>query len=86
MSPIVGAVGSPWMASQPASQYTNAGMMLKIVPTIMKNQRPTMLWRIWSAASLALASRNRLDRRGLLAERLGQQDAADAERLLGDRS
>ena len=27
-------------ASVPASQYTNAGMMLKIVPMIMKNQRP----------------------------------------------
>ena len=33
--------------------------MLKIVPTIMKNQRPTMLWRICSAASLALADRKR---------------------------
>ena len=42
MSPIVGADGSPWIVSQPASQYTNAGVMLKIVPMIMKNQRPTM--------------------------------------------
>ena len=25
-------------------------MMLKIVPMIMKNQRPTIAWRIWSAA------------------------------------
>jgi hypothetical protein len=33
-------------ASVPASQYTNAGMMLKIVPMIMKNQRPTIAWRI----------------------------------------
>ena len=30
--------------------------MLKIEPTIMKNQRPTMLWRSWSTASLALAA------------------------------
>ena len=84
MSPIVGALGTPVKMSAPASQYTNAGMMLKIVPTIMKNQRPTMLWRICSAASLALATPEALDRGRLLAEGLGQQDAADAERLLGD--
>ena len=35
----------------PASQYTNAGMIEKIVPMIMKNQRPTIAWRIWSRAS-----------------------------------
>ena len=51
-------VGSPLAASVPASQYTNAGMMLKIVPMIMKNQRPTIAWRIWSAARLALMARN----------------------------
>ncbi len=43
----------------PASQYTNAGMMLKIVPTIMKNQRPTMRWRSCSGARRALATRKR---------------------------
>ncbi len=60
ISPMVGAVGSFWMASQPASQYTNAGVMEKIVPMIMKNQRPTMAWRICRAASLALRPRKRL--------------------------
>ena len=45
MSPTVGASGAP-DAACPASQYTSAGVMLKTVPTIMKNQRPTMLWRI----------------------------------------
>ena len=53
--------------------------MLKIVPMIMKNQRPTIAWRIWSAASRALSSRNRLIDAVLLAERLRQQDPADAE-------
>ena len=43
----------------PASQYTNAGVMLKIVPMIMKNQRPTIAWRIWSTASFRFRSRNR---------------------------
>ena len=57
--------------------------MLKIVPMSMKNQRPTIAWRIWSAASRALMPRNRAIDACLLAERLGQQDAADAERLLG---
>ncbi len=51
MSPAVGALGSPFAASVPASQYTNAGVIEKIVPMIMKNQRPTMAWRIWSRAS-----------------------------------
>ena len=59
MSPAVGAFGSPWIASTPASQYTNAGMMEKIVPMIMKNQRPTSELRSWSAASPRLAPRNR---------------------------
>ena len=57
MSPTVGGFGAPMMARYPANQYTNAGMMAKIVPTIMKNQRPTMLWRTDSAASFALAIR-----------------------------
>ncbi len=34
--------------------------MLKIVPMIMKNQRPTIAWRIWSAASRRLRSRKRV--------------------------
>jgi hypothetical protein len=51
MSPIVGAVGSPWIASQPASQYTNAGVIEKIVPMIMKNQRPTIACRTCRSAS-----------------------------------
>ena len=59
MWPAVGAVGSPFIARVAASQYTNAGVMLKIVPMIMKNQRPTIAWRIWSAASRRLRSRNR---------------------------
>jgi hypothetical protein len=59
ISPMVGAVGSFWIVSQPASQYTNAGVMLKIEPMIMKNQRPTMAWRICNAASLAFRPRNR---------------------------
>ena len=33
--------------------------MLKIVPMIMKNQRPTIAWRIWSPARRRLRSRNR---------------------------
>jgi hypothetical protein len=33
--------------------------MEKTTPTIMKNQRPTIAWRIWSLARRALASRNR---------------------------
>ena len=28
-------------------------MMQKTVPTIMKNQRPTIAWRIWSAGEVA---------------------------------
>ena len=47
------------MARTAASQYTNAGRMLKIVPMIMKNQRPTIAWRSWRRASLRLSSRNR---------------------------
>ncbi len=42
IEPAVGAEGSPFIASTAASQYTKAGMMLKIVPMIMKNQRPTI--------------------------------------------
>ena len=34
-------------------------MMLKIVPMIMKNQRPTIAWRTWSRASPRLSSRKR---------------------------
>ena len=57
--PAVGASGLPFAApSVPASQYTNAGMMLKIVPMIMKNQRPTIAWRIWSTARFRLSRRN----------------------------
>ena len=56
--PAVGASGLPFAASVPASQYTNAGMMLKIVPMIMKNQRPTIAWRIWSPASCRFSPRN----------------------------
>ena len=59
MSPIVGADGSPWIARNPASQYTNAGVIEKIVPMIMKNHRPTIAWRIWSRASSPLSLRNR---------------------------
>ena len=40
MSPAVGAAGLPFAAIVPASQYTNAGMIEKIVPMIAKNQRP----------------------------------------------
>jgi hypothetical protein len=40
--PADGAFGLPFAASVPASQYTNAGMIEKIVPMIMKNQRPTI--------------------------------------------
>ena len=47
------------MARKPASQYTNAGVMLKTVPMIMKNQRPTMAWRIWRPASVRFSPRNR---------------------------
>ena len=57
--PGLGADRLPFWASVAASQYTNAGLMLKIVPMIMKNQRPTIAWRIWSAASRRLRSRNR---------------------------
>ena len=34
-------------------------MIEKIVPMIMKNQRPTIAWRIWSRASSLFRSRNR---------------------------
>ena len=37
--------------------------MLKIVPMIMKNQRPTIAWRIWSAASRAVEVPEPGDRR-----------------------
>ena len=59
MSPAVGALGSPLAAIVPAIQYTNAGMIEKIVPMIAKNHRPTIAWRIWSRASSKLSSRNR---------------------------
>ncbi len=58
IAPAVGAEGSPFAASVPASQYTNAGMMLKIVPMIMKNQRPTIACLIWSLARFLLIARN----------------------------
>ena len=58
-------------------------MIAKTVPTIMKNQRPTMLWRIWRLPG-GVGQAVAVDRRLLLAERLGQQHAADAERLLRD--
>ena len=50
--------GAPFAASVPASQYTNAGMIEKIVPMIMKNQRPTIAWRIWSIARRRFWPRN----------------------------
>ena len=56
--PADGASGLPFAASVPASQYTNAGMIEKIEPMIMKNQRPTIAWRIWSFASLRFWPRN----------------------------
>ena len=59
MSPAVGAVGLPFMARRAESRYTKAGMMLKIVPMIMKNQRPTIACRTWSRASPRLSSRKR---------------------------
>ena len=59
MSPAVGAAGLPAAAIVPASQYTNAGMIEKIVPMIAKNQRPTIAWRICSLASERLSARNR---------------------------
>ena len=81
--PADGAFGLPLAASVPASQYTNAGMIEKIVPMIMKNQRPTIAWRIWSAGQPLVEATELGDRVGLLAERLRQQDARHAERLLG---
>ena len=54
----MGASGLPLAASVPASQYTNAGMIEKTVPMIMKNQRPTIAWRIWSLARRRLRPRN----------------------------
>ena len=83
MSPIVGAVGSPWIASQPASQYTNAGVMLKIVPMIMKNQRPTIAWRIWSAARRAFRPRNRLTELACWPNVLDRSMPLTLQRLLG---
>ena len=59
-------------------------MIEKNVPTIMKNQRPTMLADL-ERGELGVCLAEALDRGRLLAERLGQQHAADAERLLGDR-
>ena len=59
ITPAVGADGSPLAASVPASQYTNAGVIEKIVPMIMKNQRPTIACRIWSAARIRLSRRKR---------------------------
>ena len=59
MSPAVGADGSPFAAIVPASQYTNAGMIEKIVPMIAKNQRPTIACRICSFASERFSARNR---------------------------
>ena len=56
--PADGAPGAPLAASVPASQYTNAGMIEKIVPMIMKNQRPTIAWRIWSFARRRFWPRN----------------------------
>ena len=58
-APGLGAEATPFWARVAASQYTKAGEMLKIVPMIMKNQRPTMAWRIWSTARRRLRSRNR---------------------------
>ena len=58
MSPAVGADGSPAAASAPASQYTNAGVIEKIVPMMAKNQRPTIAWRICSFASARLSALN----------------------------
>jgi len=60
MAPAVGAFANPLAAIVPASQYTKAGVMLKIVPMIMKNQRPTIAWRICRTASFALSPRNRV--------------------------
>ena len=58
IAPAVGASGLPAAAIVPASQYTNAGRIEKIVPMIMKNQRPTIAWRIWRAARFLLIARN----------------------------
>ena len=56
--PADGAFGLPLAASVPASQYTKAGMIEKIVPMIMKNQRPTIACRIWRPARRLLRVRN----------------------------
>ena len=63
----------------PASQYTNAGMIEKIVPMIMKNQRPTIACRIWSLRELQVEAPEPLDRPLLRPERLAQQHPADTE-------
>ncbi len=58
ITPAVGASGLPLAASVPATQYTKAGMIEKIVPMIMKNQRPTIAWRIWSCDRRLFKARN----------------------------
>ena len=83
IAPALAASGLPFAAIVPASQYTNAGVMLKIVPMIMKNQRPTIAWRIWSTASCALSAVNRRIAVACCAEGLGQEHPRHRQRLLG---
>jgi len=58
ITPAVGAFGEPLAASVPATQYTNAGMIENTVPMTMKNQRPTIAWRIWSCDNRRFRPRN----------------------------
>ena len=37
--------------THPETRYTSAGVMEKNVPTTAKNERPIIVWRIWSPVS-----------------------------------
>ena len=71
---------------QPATRYTSAGVIEKKIPTIAKNDRPIIVWRICRPGEALVLLLEPTDLEVLPAERLGQQDAAHAEGLLGDRA
>ncbi len=60
-------------------------MIEKNVPTIAKNERPIIVWRIWRPGQPLVLAAEAPDLVALTPERLRQQDAADRQCLLGHR-
>ena len=83
MSPIVGADGSPCMRQVAGQPVHERGGDAEDRPDDHEEPAPDHRLADLERGEAAVEVAEAVDRRGLLAERLGQQDPADAERLLG---